>query len=234
MLELGDAAPPEGCCVTIGGEANRVPESHWGLHAQLILKGALGQPHIRASGANSAILEKHGHDRGHRQAAVRDLRIQLLLPHLRVGDRRRIGDAIRPERVVVRPILDLSQANDKARGKLAWRQIRVLVGCKELHGEAKEDDLLPANSRHLGKGSQAIRHIGEFQTERRCEVAGELEVLRNNVADARQHADPAVLDLHTATAVEVKLVAVGGEAGGVPEACGRLHAELVLEGPEHS
>mmetsp|Transcript_45920 Transcript_45920/g.92618 ORF Transcript_45920/g.92618 Transcript_45920/m.92618 type:complete len:351 (-) Transcript_45920:525-1577(-) len=43
-----------------------------------------------------------------------------------------------------------------------------------------------------------------------------------------------MLDLHATTAVEVERVAIGSEPSRVPEAGGRLDAQLILEGPERS
>merc|ERR1712056_156266 len=43
----------------------------------------LNRPHLWSCGANSPILEQHGHDCGHRQPAIRELRVQFPLTQLR-------------------------------------------------------------------------------------------------------------------------------------------------------
>eukprot|EP00972_Heterocapsa_arctica_P083522 12306451-Heterocapsa_arctica.AAC.1 len=54
------------------------------MHTELRLEGAAREPHLRAGGADGAVLEEHGHDGLHGQAVVRQFRIQLLLASLRV------------------------------------------------------------------------------------------------------------------------------------------------------
>mmetsp|Transcript_127699 Transcript_127699/g.397703 ORF Transcript_127699/g.397703 Transcript_127699/m.397703 type:complete len:498 (-) Transcript_127699:521-2014(-) len=231
VLELCDPAAAEGRLVAVRAEAGGVPESHRGLHAQLRLEGARGQPHLGAGGSHSAVLEEHSHDGDHREAAIRNLSVELLLADLGIGDGRGVDDAVGPELVVVGPVLDLGKSHDKAGRQLARRKVWVLVGCEELHGKAKEYVLRPADGGDLCQGCQAVGHISKLQPDGGRKVARELEVLGHDVADASEHADPAMLDLHATAAVELKLIAVGGETRRVPEAGGGLHAQLLLECP---
>jgi len=99
MLDLHAAAPVELLGVSVGAVARRVPESRGRLHAQLVLEGTRAQPHLRTSGAHGAVLEHEAHDRHHRQSAVRDLGVELLLADLGVLDGRSVGDAERAELV---------------------------------------------------------------------------------------------------------------------------------------
>merc|ERR1740138_981123 len=237
MLDLHAAAPVELLGVTVGAVASRVPEPCGRLHAQLVLEGTRAQPHLRTSRADGSVLEHEAHNRYHRQASVRNLGVKLLLADLGVLDGRSTGDAERAElvaRVVdaARNALvpDLRQGDHEARAQLPWQLGGVLVGCKQLHGQAEEHDLEPTHSGHPRDGIEAVGDVGELDAVGRAEVAGPLEVLWHDVANAGDHADSPVLNLHAAAAVELLRVPVRAVPSWVPEAGRGLNAQLVLEG----
>mmetsp|Transcript_96590 Transcript_96590/g.297803 ORF Transcript_96590/g.297803 Transcript_96590/m.297803 type:complete len:325 (+) Transcript_96590:65-1039(+) len=165
MLQLRHPAPPEGRLVAVRGEARGVPEPRRGLHPELLLEGVRRQPHLRAGRPHSAVLEEHAQNRNHGQAAVGNLSIELLLADLWVSNGWGVDDAVRPKLVIVRPVLNRREADNEAGGKLPRRQLWVLVGSEQLHGQAKEDDLLPPNGRDLRQSSQAVGDIRELEAD---------------------------------------------------------------------
>ena len=98
-----------------------------------------------------AILEEHADDRHHGQAAVGDLRGELLGLLSRV----RGGQHLEAE---------VTRGSRSARGL-------VLGGLAEGH---VGQDLAPASGRHLGDGGEAVGHILELQARGRGEVARQL------------------------------------------------------------
>eukprot|EP00972_Heterocapsa_arctica_P068723 10154804-Heterocapsa_arctica.AAC.1 len=91
--------------------------------------------------------------------------------------------------------------------------------------------MTPARGWHLEDGGQTVRYIRGRQTDERETVARKLaRDLRGDVVHGSKHDDAAVLDLGLqVTARQVPEAAIRDEAGGVPEAHERLHAEFVLE-----
>mmetsp|Transcript_23146 Transcript_23146/g.64218 ORF Transcript_23146/g.64218 Transcript_23146/m.64218 type:complete len:341 (+) Transcript_23146:975-1997(+) len=232
MLELTGAAALELRLVPVLGEPQRVKEAHRGLDAEFLLEGASREPHLGARRAHRAILEQHGHDSHHGKPAICYLGIELLLADLRVSNGRGVDDPVGPEGVIVGPVLDFRQAEDEARRKLPRRQFGVLVGGEEFHGQAEEDNLGPANRRHLSQSRQAVGNVSKLEADRRGKVARPFEVLGDNVPNAGEHAHTPVFELHTPPTVELLLIAVRGEARRVPEARRGLDAQLVLERPD--
>jgi len=93
----------------------------------------------------------------------------------------------------------------------------------------EEANLEPAFQRHLGDGCEAVRDIRELQPLCWRQIARPSEVLGHDVANAGQHANATVLELHSAAAPEGIRVAVLGQAGWIPEANRCLHSHLALE-----
>merc|ERR1719261_2168866 len=214
MLDLDGPPALESCNVTVSREAERVPEAHGRLHAKLVLEGperrrGVQRP-VAPRRASEPVLEEHPDDSHHRQPAICYLGRELLLFLRWVTGR----EHLEPE-VPLR----------------TWGPWGLVL--RELAEGAVRQDLPPTSQWHLGDRPQAVRDVGKLQAHRRGEVARELaRELRRDVAHGSEHGDPPVLDLSLPTPREVLRVAVGRETEGVPEAYGRLHAELVLEGPE--
>merc|ERR1719284_1022571 len=214
MLELRLTTALEVLHVAIGGEAGRIPEAHWVLHAQLVLEGpqwrvSVQRP-VTPSVARQSILEEHADDRHHGKATICQLSGQLFL-FLR-GFRRRE---------------DL-----EAKVALAGRSAGRLI-LRELTEGPVSQDLRPTRTWHLGDGRQAIRHVLKLDTHGWGQVARELACdLRCDVAHGGKHGHPAMLELCLTAALEVLHIAIGSEAGRIPEAHRVLHAQLVLEGPQ--
>ena len=101
--------------------------------------------------------------------------------------------------------------------------------------EADErDDLREARRGDLREGRYTVRHVSEREVGGVGEHAGQAGVLLGKVAGDGEHSNAAVLDLHIPEALEPLLVGVGQEAERVPEAEGRLGADLGLEGHLHA
>mmetsp|Transcript_11293 Transcript_11293/g.33820 ORF Transcript_11293/g.33820 Transcript_11293/m.33820 type:complete len:227 (+) Transcript_11293:1114-1794(+) len=102
----------------------------------------------------------------------------------------------------------------------------------ELEEADEGDDLGNAGGGDGAEGAEAGRDVRELGARvvdgAREEDAG----LGGDLAEDGEHTDAAVLDLDVAEAVELLLVGVREEAEGIPEAEGRLDAELGLEGLE--
>mmetsp|Transcript_100218 Transcript_100218/g.287925 ORF Transcript_100218/g.287925 Transcript_100218/m.287925 type:complete len:211 (+) Transcript_100218:299-931(+) len=148
VLDLDGAAAQEVLLVAVRGEVQGVPEAVGRLDAQLVLersqrRGRVERP-IAPRAASKTILEKHADDRHHGQAAVRQLRIQALLPQHRIrgGEERGLPAAV------------------AGVAHLAVGVVAEAAGA--LAEEAVGQDLQPTGARHLGDGSQAIRHVSEL------------------------------------------------------------------------
>merc|ERR1740123_484131 len=63
------------------GARSEVP-GHEVANGPSVLRERLEPPHVRTRGADGAVLEEHAQDGHHRQATVRELRVQLPLPEV--------------------------------------------------------------------------------------------------------------------------------------------------------
>mmetsp|Transcript_68133 Transcript_68133/g.109747 ORF Transcript_68133/g.109747 Transcript_68133/m.109747 type:complete len:265 (-) Transcript_68133:785-1579(-) len=141
-----------------------------------------------------AILSHHGCHGHHRQAAVVDLRKQLLLP-LRA--------------------LQLAHVSSKCWVAVVGRECLVLG----LQGTSKGKDLEPSKSRHLVEGVDGRRNIREFQVHGWRQIAWEAaEEVRDEHADGGSHAHPAVLQLGLAVLLEGCLILEGHHPERIPVA----------------
>mmetsp|Transcript_109188 Transcript_109188/g.223060 ORF Transcript_109188/g.223060 Transcript_109188/m.223060 type:complete len:336 (+) Transcript_109188:373-1380(+) len=223
MLQLNLAAALELEVTARGREAKGVPEAHGRLHPGLILEGA--QRRVRVQSPISpcrpceAILEEHADDGHHGQAAIGQLRGKFLLPRIRVvdGGRRETEDKVVPD------------AEEAVALVVARGASRVLPPEEALVVPKEEGNLQESLDGDLGKRPEAAGDIRKLQAQGGADVAWKLGVLRHNVADACQHADAAVLEFHSAAALEGVNVAVRGQAERVPEADRCLDAKLSLE-----
>jgi len=106
-----------------------------------------------------------------------------------------------------------------------------LVHCKQLHGKAKENDLLPPNCWNFGDGCKAMGNVTEFQARGWRNISWPLEVLRYDVANTCQHAHPSMFDFNTTSASEVKLVAIITESQWIPKSNWWLDTKLIFKCP---
>merc|ERR1719188_1719351 len=213
MLDLRLTAAPKSFCVTILAQAKWIPKANGLLNAELALEGTERrrciQSPVAPRRACQAVLEEHAHDCCHRKAAIRDFSAQLF------GLLRRV---IRREHL---PAI------------VAWSAAFIILEAPAaLHDASEEDDLHPAQRRHLREGRHAVRNVGERQTSRGADETWPFEVLWNYVACRRNHADAPVFDLYRTAALEGGEITVSSKAQRVPEAHWFLNAELALEGPE--
>jgi len=104
-----------------------------------------------------------------------------------------------------------------------------LVHCKQLHGKAKENDLLPPNCWNFGDGCKAMGNVTEFQARGWRNISWPLEVLRYDVANTCQHAHPSMFDFNTTSASEVKLVAIITESQWIPKSNWWLDTKLIFK-----
>ena len=155
MLQLGGAAALEGVDVTVGSEADGVPESERCLHSELILEGlpegARVAGPVAPRGAGESVLEEEANNAHHGQAAVGNLGVQLLLLDLRVVR----GDHLPAEVAIIR-----RSARDLLLGDLAEGHVR--------------QDLRPARHGHLSDGCEAVRDVCELQVHGWRQVSWEL------------------------------------------------------------
>mmetsp|Transcript_114177 Transcript_114177/g.368878 ORF Transcript_114177/g.368878 Transcript_114177/m.368878 type:complete len:308 (+) Transcript_114177:595-1518(+) len=173
---------------------------------------------VTPSRAREPILEEHPNDGHHRQAAIGKLRIQLGCPGLciiHLADEVREADAIVARLAVLGGVLH--EADGRAR---AGEETRCL-NCS-----CEEEDLKPAQERHLGDCSKAIGNVFKFQVKRRAEVTREFEILWHDVANGCVHAHAAVLDLHRPAALEGGFILVCSKAQWIPKADRVLHTCL--------
>merc|ERR1719468_186401 len=82
MLDFNTTSAPEVELVSIIAETERIPETYWRLHTQLILKcsqlrvlSSSREPHLWTSSTHCSVLEHHGHDGKHGQSSVGNLGI---------------------------------------------------------------------------------------------------------------------------------------------------------------
>ena len=152
-------------------------------------------------------LEEHADDGHHGEAAVGKLGRQLL------GFLSRVGGGQHLEAEVAR--------GSRGAGRL------VLGNFAEGH---VSKDLSPSGCWHLGDGSKAVGHIGEFQSCGWRQISRELSSdLWSNVTHGSKHRDTTMLQLRLAAALEVLDAAVGRESCRIPETDRILNAQLILE-----
>jgi len=211
VLKLHRSAALERSDVAIGGEADRIPETHGGLNAQLVLEGTTGaQPHLRTCVANGAVLEDHRHNRGHRKAGICQLCVELGGQCLRV-----LG-------------------SEHLEAVVAWgARLVILEAASDLNIAEVCDDLRPAERWHFGDGADSVWDVREL------EIIAWGQLARQFASDfwchethASHHRDAAVLKLHRSAALERSDVAIGGEADWIPEAHRGLNSQFVLESPQ--
>mmetsp|Transcript_16372 Transcript_16372/g.43267 ORF Transcript_16372/g.43267 Transcript_16372/m.43267 type:complete len:265 (-) Transcript_16372:181-975(-) len=165
--QLRRAAALEGIHVPIRGELKQVPEAHRRLHAKLGLEGARRDPHLRASGAQEAVLRNHARNGHHGQTTVVELSLEAALVVHRVG-----GPA------------SLARHEETGHGQLATEDevarqaVGVLPQREELQEGNEAPDLSPAPRRHPGERRNTVRVLREPDASRWGEVAWPAEVLR--------------------------------------------------------
>ena len=152
-------------------------------------------------------LEEHADNGHHRKAAVGKLGRQLL------GLLSRITGGQHFEAEVAR--------GGRGAGRL------VLGNFAEGH---VSKDLSPSGCWHLGDGSKAVGHIGEFQSCGWRQISRELASdLWSDVTHGSKHRDTTMFQLRLAAALEVLDAAVGRESCRIPETDRILNAQLILE-----
>jgi len=160
MFDFNATPASEVKLIAIIAEAERIPESHWRLHTQLVLKcPCRRKPHLRACGAHCPVLEHHGHNGEHCQTAISNFGIQAPLSLFWIFNGWSIRNSKRPPLVRVEARGDVCEAEDESRRKLARWIFWTLVHCKELHGKAEENDLLPSNGRNLSNCGETMRNV---------------------------------------------------------------------------
>merc|ERR1719265_643619 len=218
--------------VAVGAGCTTSINTHMQLQSQLELKSQLvgAQPHLWTRSADGAILEHHGHDGRQRQTSIGKLRVQLRFLENWILNVLAVDQAVGTKLVLIEPLfLNLCEGKHESRRQPSRLIVWLLVSTKQLKLEREADHLAPTQGWHLGERSKTVWNVGELDTRRRRDVAGPLVVLRDDVADARQHADAAVLNLDTSAPLELGSVAVGCEASRVPKSSRWLHTDFVLE-----
>jgi len=219
VLELHTTTAPEVVHVTVCRQTQRVPEANWGLDTQLALEGTRREPHFRTSCSHGTVLENHGTQSNHCKSSVGNFGRQFLLPHLRIGE----GDRVKVEDEVL--------TNTKEAVVLEVTRSAVPLLLEELAFVVANEqaNLQPALNGNFGNCCNSVWHICKLDALFRRQVTRPSEVLWNDVTNAGQHANPAVLELHTTTAPEVVHVTVCRQTQRVPEANWCLHAKLSFE-----
>jgi len=212
VLELNGSAALERVQVAVGGQAQRVPEAQRRLCTQLVFEGTqrrssvIGPVTPGASG--QAILKEHADDRHHGQSAVGQLGRQLL--GLLLGIRR----SQHLEAVVTR-----------------GAALVVIEATAELDKAKVRSDLSPSCHWHLRDCRKPIRDVSELKASRWRQESRQFPGdLWSDISHGGHHRDASVLQFHGSAALERRHITVRGKSYGVPEADGRLNAQLILEG----
>jgi len=202
--------------VAASRQTQRVPETDWRLDTSFVLECPNGRVRIQRpvtpGGAGETVLEEHSDDGHHRQSAVCNLRRELLRPQRGVVDGAAEADG--------------SEAKETL-SVVSW--LGSFFVDYQLNEASEGQNLRPTFLRDHGERLQSIWHVSELQPLRRRQQAGELVVLRHNIADGCEHGNTAMLDLCLAAPFEHFYVLVLAKAKGVPESQRSLISVQTLE-----
>mmetsp|Transcript_111369 Transcript_111369/g.270576 ORF Transcript_111369/g.270576 Transcript_111369/m.270576 type:complete len:305 (+) Transcript_111369:574-1488(+) len=226
MLEFSGPAAAEGSGIAVNAEAHGVPESSRRLHAELALEGSecglrrRWEPHLRASGAEEAVLRHHARDGDHGQTAVVDLSVEGPFAGNWVADCAGTAGNEEP-----------GDAKLAAAWGISRDAVRLLPQGEELKEGNEHADLAPALRRHLRQRRHSVRQVRELDPGRWRQVARPTEVLGCNITHAGKHGNSAVFGLCDAPAAECGLIVILAQAQRVEELHGQSDPKLIVKSP---
>ena len=199
-------------------------EKNLTLILQSISQCLCAEPHGWACGADSAVLEEHGHQCNHGQTSIGNLGVQLGFLGLRIGD----CDRIKVEDEI------LANAEEAIVLEVTWSAAGALAHEEAFVVSEEKADLGPALNRHLGNSSQAMGNVGELQAERGRKIAGPAEVLWHDVTNGGQHTNSTMLQFHCTSTLESISIAVGSKAQRIPKANWGLDTKLAFKNDKNN
>mmetsp|Transcript_54642 Transcript_54642/g.122213 ORF Transcript_54642/g.122213 Transcript_54642/m.122213 type:complete len:298 (+) Transcript_54642:80-973(+) len=180
------------------------------------------EPHGGPSGSHGAVLKKHSHECHHGQSSVCDLSGQLGLLDLGILE---LNGVDVDDEVLANPEKTIALV-------VTGSTLGVLAPEVALVVADEKSDLKPAFKRHLCNRRNAVRHLAKLDSLLRGQVARPPKVLGNDIAHARKHTNPSMLQFDGPSPLECVHIAIGREAKRVPKADGSLHTKFAFECPE--